>query len=158
MKSAIKEVDIWAGRRRKAEEWCKYLLLKIEALFWVGLATFTIWYSNFFYQIFVHPGINSLFLNLFLTTMGINVSLGVYVTIVLPLRGIEDYTEVYGERLHYIGAVSGFLSFVRYLNSLISLLVLSLLFGLFITGGPSLWSFVCLWGIWWVPVSFLGGD
>lgn len=85
----------------------------MEALAWVAAATFVIWYSNFFHQIFVHPGVNSLFMNLFLMTMGINVCLGIFVTIVLPLRGIEDYTQVYGERLHYVGAVSGFMSFVR---------------------------------------------
>ena len=85
----------------------------MEGLFWVGLAVWTIWYSNFFKQLFVHPGVNQLFLNLFLMTMGINVCLGIFVGIILPLRGITDYVEVYGERIHYVGAVSGFMSFLR---------------------------------------------
>ena len=46
--------------------------------------------------------------------MGVNVCLGIFVGVILPLRGITDYVAVYGERLHYIGAVSGFLSFLRY--------------------------------------------
>ena len=45
--------------------------------------------------------------------MGINVCLALFVGVILPLRGVEDYTEIYGERLHYIGAVSGFISFLR---------------------------------------------
>ena len=46
--------------------------------------------------------------------MGLNVAIGVYAGLYLPLRGL-DYEEVLGDRVHIIGATSGMISFISYL-------------------------------------------
>jgi len=74
---------------------------------------FALWYTNFFKQLFSHPGVNQLFLDIFLICLGINVVLLTFVAIILPLRGIQNQEEVYGNRLNMIGATAGFVGFVR---------------------------------------------
>ena len=89
-----------------------YILLKLESLAWVTLGVFALWYSNFFRQLFEHPGVIPLFRDLYLLTLGINMFMCFFVAVILPLRGL-DAEEVYGKKLYQIGALSGFVGFVR---------------------------------------------
>ena len=84
----------------------------MESLAWVALGLFSLWYSNFFKQLFEHPGVITLFRDLYLLTLGINVFMCFYVAVILPIRGIEP-EELYGKKLYQIGALSGFVGFVR---------------------------------------------
>ncbi len=78
-----------------------------------------IYYTNFVRVMFTHKGVNQyapltrLFLDLFLLTFTVNSVIGIYVAVILPLRGIEDYEEYLGKRVTYFATACGMLSFLR---------------------------------------------
>jgi hypothetical protein len=86
----------------------------VEALLWVAAAVFAIWYTNFFKQVFTNKNINQIFLNLFIMGMGVNVVIAIYVSFVLPLRGINDF-ETHNPKLVQVGAAAGFICFISLL-------------------------------------------
>ena len=71
-------------------QWCSD---RIQALFWVGLAGLIIYKTNFFRQLWENEEISSLFMNLTLVCLGINVTIMMFVTVVLPLQGKEPDIE-----------------------------------------------------------------
>ena len=60
---------------------------KIQAAIWVGLSCLIIYKTNFFRQLWENEDINSMFMSLTLICMGINMSIMLYVTLIMPLKG-----------------------------------------------------------------------
>ena len=55
----------------------------------------------------------SLFFSIFMMTIGVNVTIGVYAALVLPfILRIDTPLDVYAPRFIYIGAISGFVCFI----------------------------------------------
>jgi hypothetical protein len=95
----------------KAEKVGKWCLIKLEALLWVSISGYLLYYTNFFKQMFTHKAVNHLFLDIFLIAMGINCMITFLVAIVFPLMGIDDYEKV-SKKITYVGAACGMLSFI----------------------------------------------
>jgi len=66
---------------------------RLQALFWVGVSGFIIYKTNFFRQLWENEDINPLFMNLTLLCLGLNMALMLYVTIVMPLQGLDADIE-----------------------------------------------------------------
>ena len=56
---------------------------------WIGLAALIVYKTNFARQLWENENISELFMNLTLVCLGINMSIMMYVTLIMPLRGLE---------------------------------------------------------------------
>ena len=59
----------------------------IHATFWVSIAAYVIYKTNFFRQLFENENTNPFFMNLFLVALGLSLTIMGYVTIVRPILG-----------------------------------------------------------------------
>ena len=58
-------------------------------MIWVALAGLIVYKTNFARKLWENENISELFMNLTLVCLGINMSIMVYVTLIMPLRGLE---------------------------------------------------------------------
>ena len=72
---------------------CRWCSDTIQALFWVTLASYVIYKTNFFRQLWENEKVSSLFLNLAMVCLSVNVTLMIYITVVRPLQGLDDDIE-----------------------------------------------------------------
>lgn len=123
------------------------LLMYMRNGFWVSLALFVLYYSNFFHHLFLNPKINPLFFEISMTGYTIIVLLIIYSAFILPIfYGIKSLQE-YNPKLIPVGAVVGVIS------------VISLIIAIWpVWGFTSLLIFISLWkGFFSLSVFLPGG-
>ena len=81
------------ARKRRMVRGLTWISDKAQALCWVGLSAFIIFKTNFFRQLWENELISSLFMNLTLVCLGLNLTIMVYVTLIMPLKGMEADIE-----------------------------------------------------------------
>jgi hypothetical protein len=116
--------------------------------FWVALAIFVIYYSNFFHNLFRNPNINEFFFEICVAGYTMIVALIIYTTFVLPKFYQAKSIEEYNPKLIPVGAVVGVVS------------VISLLVAIWpVWGWTSFLIFISLWkGFFSLSVFLPGGD
>ncbi|KRX09548.1 hypothetical protein PPERSA_12291 [Pseudocohnilembus persalinus] len=83
-----------------------------EAAAWVIGTVYLIYYTNFFKVLFNHENVNQLFFGIFMITMGINIAIAFYVTVIMPyILKIKEEFDTYSPRILYVGTISGTLCF-----------------------------------------------
>lgn len=80
-------------RKKKWVDRLTWFSNRLQALFWVSLASLIIYKTNFFRQLWENEEISSMFLNLGLVCIGLNCTILSYVTVVRPLKGLSDDLE-----------------------------------------------------------------
>ena len=81
------------ARKRKWVRRIEWVSNRIQALFWVGLASLVIYKTNFFRQLWENEEISSMFMNLTLLCLGLNCAIMAKITIINPLMGKGDDIE-----------------------------------------------------------------
>ena len=81
------------ARKRKWVRRLTWVSDRVQALFWVAISAFIIYKTNFFRQLWENEDINSLFMTLTLACVGVNVSILLFVTVGMPLKGMESDIE-----------------------------------------------------------------
>lgn len=85
---------------------------KINAAVWIAIASYTIWYTNFFRVIWEHPGVRRPYLNLGFTSLGFNIALLFYLAVYLEvIKKIKDPWEKYEPRAIPAMIIAAVLSF-----------------------------------------------
>ena len=78
------------ARKRKWVRRAQWVSDRIQALFWVSIASLILYKTNFFRELWENELIKgSLFMNLTLLSLGLNMTILCYVTIGLPMKGLE---------------------------------------------------------------------
>ena len=76
------------ARKRKWVRRIGWVSDKMQALFWVGLSALIIYKTNFFRQLWENELIKgSMFMDLTLLCLGLNMAIMIYVTLIMPLKG-----------------------------------------------------------------------
>ena len=85
----------------------------LRNLFWVCVSAFTIYYSNFFHNLFTNPAINELFFHIAMAGYTILLMLMLFAAFVMPYisGGITDIEE-YNPKLVAVGAAVGVVSVI----------------------------------------------
>ena len=128
----MRTLECQKAREERKQKWVgrlSYLLERTYATAWVMAAIFTIYYSNFFLQIWENEKIATLFLAIALVTFGIFFSMTIYAAFVMP--NFDD-AEVVAPRLIPTMTLIGFISY----NSLMI----------------AMWP---VWGWYTIPILFI---
>ena len=81
------------ARKRKWVRRGQWVWDRVQAAFWISLSSLVIYKTNFFRQLWENEDINPMFMNLTLICLGINMSIMLFVTLIMPLQGKEPDLE-----------------------------------------------------------------
>lgn len=96
--------------RRPGEEWAEWFRSKIEAGIWIAAFIFTFHKSQIVKQLFTNPRVTQPFFILFLTCLGINFAVTLFILYLNYFKNIRDY-ETYSPQITPFAAVAGFIGF-----------------------------------------------
>jgi hypothetical protein len=79
----------------------------------MAVASYVLYNTNFFRQVWENPHVNRFFLDIALTGLGINIAIMMYLTLYLPyIAKIEEDWETYCPKLIPVMTLSGLISFI----------------------------------------------
>jgi hypothetical protein len=107
----MKSSEWYRSREERKKKWVgrlNHLSDRIHSIFWVLASVLTIYYSNFFYNIWENEKMNSLFFALSLISFGIFSSLTIYASFLVPSF---DDIEVTSPKLIPTATLFGFICF-----------------------------------------------
>ena len=131
MDKDIKDYNRVSREQDWKENLGEQIIIYIKNAFWVGVAVFVVYYSNFFHNLFNNPNINELFFEISMAGYTIMLGLTIFTAFVMPKISGKTNVEDYNPKLISIGAVVGLIS------------VLSLI--------------ICIWPVWgwWSLIIFI---
>lgn len=107
----MKSAEWYKSREERKQKWVarlNHLSDRLHSIFWVFLSVATIYYSNFFYNLWQNPQINTLFFSISLTSFGIFSTLTIYATFFTPSF---DDIEITSPNLIPTATIFGFICF-----------------------------------------------
>lgn len=100
--------------RNPDNDWTDYLKQKIEAGVWVAVFLFTFDRSQIVKQLFTNERVTRPFLIIFLTCLGINFSVTLFILYLNYAKGIRNYEE-YSSAITPMSATAGFIGFLSFI-------------------------------------------
>ena len=107
----MRSAEWYRAREERKGKWVarlNYLTDRIHAVAWVLATIFVVYYSNFFFNIWQNPKVNTLFFSIALITFGIFASIAIYVS--FAMKNIDD-VEVTAPRIIPVATMIGFICF-----------------------------------------------
>mmetsp|Transcript_56970 Transcript_56970/g.159884 ORF Transcript_56970/g.159884 Transcript_56970/m.159884 type:complete len:220 (+) Transcript_56970:75-734(+) len=106
------DVDALDERTIAKKKWVRrlnWVWRKLNSAFWVGLACFMIWWTNFFRVIWESPLVNRAYFHIAMACLFFNMSLLAYLAVwCSAIKGIEEPWETYQPKAIPVMAVVGF--------------------------------------------------
>ncbi len=109
----------------------------LKSLIWLMASLCTVYYSNFFFNVFYNPNVLEPFISISLASFTYLSIFALYVCYVLPRKGVKNCEE-YNPKIINVGAGAGAIAIVSFLIAIWP-----------VWGFTSLWMFALIWKGFW---------